>query len=232
MEDLVPVSVLALRPTPPHPRAIFPCGSVRPLIDGRDVLEEIHPEGDSSCSQGQWFGPSETWPLWADEHPRRRELSNNDCVTDCCGGVFVTIQRRGDRVVWRDWENTDDNRVPVPSEVHFDAAQYDAELARVVSDHGWEEPVDAAARLLARQIADSGWYERWNCLPTPNGINVTERGENSQVRMTFRTAEADLSTGSRWYRMPVSASEPAREQVRRFVEDIMAIDPREAAQSH
>ncbi|AZM91161.1 MULTISPECIES: hypothetical protein [Streptomyces] len=229
MEHLPSVNVLTLRADRPHPQAVFYSVGIRPFIDGWDVLEEIHPGGDASCRQGMWFGPPETWPLWAAEEPARVELSNNDCVTDCCGGVFVTIRRQGDRVVWSGWENTDDIRVPLPAEAEFDAVQYDAELARVVADHSWEEPVDAAARLLAQGITDSGWYERWNCLPLRQGINVSGRGESSCVSMYFLTGP---DSGSRGYTMQVSAHEPVQDQVRRFVEEITATDPRKTAQGH
>src|SRR4051812_24140082 len=93
MEPFAPVSVLALQTVRPHPQALKKSAGIRPLIDGRDVLKEIHPDGDSSCYQEKWFGSPETWPLWADDEPRRVELSNNDCDTGCCGGVFVTLQR-------------------------------------------------------------------------------------------------------------------------------------------
>ncbi|WP_405978611.1 hypothetical protein [Streptomyces sp. NBC_00158] len=208
---------------------MFKSVAMRPLVDGRDVLGETHPDGDSSCRQEKWFGPPETWPLWASEEPARVELSNNDCVTDCCGGVFVTIRRQGERVVWSDWKNTDDIRVPVPPEAEFDAAQYDTELARAVADHGWEEPVDTAARLLAHGIAEAGWYDRWNCRPLRHGITVSGRGESSRVSMHFLTAPDD---GYRWYTMPVSTREPVQDQVRRFIEEITATDPRETAQGH
>ncbi len=230
MEHFAPVSVLALRPVLPHPQAIMKGAGIRPLIDGRDVLEEMHPDGDSSCYQQKWLGSSETWPLGAAREPRRVELSNNDCDTDCCGGVFVTIQRRGDHVEWVGWENTDDIRAPVPPEVRFDAAQYDAELARVVADHGWEEPVDTAARLLTRRIAATDWYQRWGCRPFVHGIRVQERGEAAQVVMPFVTGQFDESGTYRWHVMSVSAQEPVEEQVRRFVEQITATDPRESAE--
>ncbi|MFE1873590.1 hypothetical protein ACFW9N_22310 [Streptomyces sp. NPDC059496] len=230
MESFAPVSVLALRPVLPHPKAVKKGAGIRPLIDGRDVLQESHPDGDSSCYQERWFGSPETWPLWAGDGPRRVELSNNDCDTGCCGGVFVTIQRFGDLVEWTDWENTNDNRVPVPPEIHFDAAQYDAELARVVADHGWEEPVDTAARLLADRIAASDWFERWNCERFTHGISVSERGDSPKVIMHFVTDGFGPGGVFRWHVMPVSMQEPIGDQVRRFVERITATDPRESAQ--
>lgn len=202
---------------------------IRPLIDGRDVLEEIHPDDDSSCYQQKWLGSSETWPLSAAPEPRRVELSNNDCDTGCCGGVFVTIQRRGNHVEWVSRENTNGSRAPVPPEVHFDAAQYDAELARVVADHSWEEPVDTAARLLAHRIAATDWYKRWDCQPFVHGIRVQERGESAGVVMPFGTGQFDEGGTYRWHVMSVTAQEPVDEQVRRFVEHITATDPRESA---
>lgn len=57
-------------------------------------------------------------------------------------------------MLWTSWENTHDNRVPVPTDLHFDAAQYDAELARASADVSWEQPVDTTARLLVRELAD------------------------------------------------------------------------------
>ncbi|WCD90913.1 hypothetical protein KPP03845_107342 [Streptomyces xanthophaeus] len=229
MEQFSPVSILALRPALPHPKAIRKGAGIRPFIDGRDVLEEIHPDGDSSCYQEKWFGAPATWPLWAADEPRRVELSNNDCDTGCCGGVFVTIQRCGDLVEWMDWENSNDNRVPAPPEIYFDTAQYDAELARLVADHSWEEPVDTAARMLAHRIADSDWYERWDCQPFPHGISVQQRDSSAEVFMPFMTNRSGGATAFRWHKMPVSALEPVEEQVRRFVEQITATDPRKSA---
>ncbi|MEU6312710.1 hypothetical protein [Streptomyces sp. NPDC047014] len=169
-----------------------------------------------------WLGSPETWPLWAGPEPRRAELSNNDCVTSCCGGVFVTVRRRGPHIEWVDWENTHDIRVPLPPEVRFDAAQYEAELARVVVDHSWEEPVDTAARLLAQRIAAADWYERWDLRPSPNGIRVQARGESAAVFVSFVTGRFGEGGTSRWCVMPVSAEEPVEEQVRCFVERISA----------
>ncbi|MFD3554471.1 hypothetical protein ACFWWA_20600 [Streptomyces goshikiensis] len=57
-----------------------------------------HQQAEGHRDQQKWLGSSQTWPLWAAREPRRVELSNNDCDTGCCGGVFVTIQRRGDHV--------------------------------------------------------------------------------------------------------------------------------------
>ncbi|WP_051877086.1 hypothetical protein [Streptomyces natalensis] len=89
-----------------------------------------------------------------------------------------------------------------------------------------------AARLLTHQIADSGWHERWNCLPFPNSIQVSDRDDSPSVSMTFRTAEPYLNSTPLWYSMSVSAHEPVEDQVRQFIEQITTTDPREAAQRH
>ncbi|MFE4634858.1 hypothetical protein ACFRJ1_15985 [Streptomyces sp. NPDC056773] len=230
MNAFATVNSLTLRPVLPHPQALKKGAGMRPLIDGRDVLQEIHPDGDSSCYQEKWFGSPETWPLWADDEPRRVELSNNDCDTGCCGGVFVTIQRAAGHVEWVNWENTNDIRVPVPSDMRFDAAQYEAELVRVVEDHRWEEPVDTAARLLADRVAASDWFARWNCEPFTHGISVSERGECPEVIMSFVTDGFGPGGVQRWHVLPVSAQEPVQDQVRRFVERIATTDPRENAE--
>ncbi|MFG3041498.1 hypothetical protein ACGFYZ_31800 [Streptomyces sp. NPDC048330] len=143
--------------------------------------------------------------------------------------MFVTIQRPGEYVEWVNWENTHDIRVPIPYEARFDSQQYDAELAGVVADHCWEEPVDTAARLLAHEIAATDWYRQWDCQPYRHSIRVQRRGESPVVAMHFVTGSFDSGTPRR-HLMPVSPQEPVAAQVRRFVEQITATDPRESAQ--
>ncbi|MBD3577895.1 hypothetical protein ICJ52_16850 [Streptomyces sp. KD18] len=201
------------------------------MIDGVDVVESIHPESDSSLFHEMLIGPPGTWPLRAGSEPRRVELSNNYCDTGCCGGVFVTIQRCGGLVVWT-WENTDDIRVRLPPDSHFDAELYDAELDRFVADHSWEEPVDTAARLLARELAVLDWYRRWNCPPPPPGLGVSVggRGEKAYITMRFRVEDSFHLTAWRHYTMAVTGNEPVEDQVRRFAERIAGSDPRTSAQ--
>ncbi|WP_254405371.1 hypothetical protein [Streptomyces sp. AC627_RSS907] len=222
------ISTLALRHALPHPLATEQWAQVRPLIDGRDVLGEIHPGGVASCSRREWFGPAEEWPLAALEEPRQVELSNNDCYTGCCGGTFVTIHRQGDRVVWSSWRNTNDIRVPVPADVHFDAAQYDAELARAVADTSWEEPVDTVARLVTQELADSNWFERWDCVMDRVEL---EREVPEGVEVYFsRRRDAGAHRSDFCFDLPVTRHEPAGEQARRIIALITAGDPRETAE--
>ncbi|MEU8760155.1 hypothetical protein [Streptomyces sp. NPDC048659] len=229
MKPFAPTSSLALLPVLPDPAAMWLGAGIRPMVDGRDVLKEIHPEGDASCHRHRWFGPPETWPLWAGEEPRVVELSNNDCDSGCCGGVFVTIRRRGDVVEWSDWQNTSDMRVPVPPRVRFDAAEYDAELARLVADDSWEEPVDTAARLLAQWVAEFGWYERWACEPFANSISIGSRGDAPAVGWGFMMGGFGPGGAYGRYTMPVSDQEDVPAQVRRFTDQIADSDPRQTA---
>ncbi|GGZ32312.1 hypothetical protein [Streptomyces poonensis] len=223
-----PISRLSLRHVIPHPLAIEQWAEVRPLIDGRDVLWEIHPEGVSSCCRREMAGPAEKRPLTATEEPREVELSNNDCFTGCCGGVFVTIRRRGDRVIWSSWRNTNDIRVPVPADVHFDAAQYDAELTRAAADHSWEKPVDTVARLLTQTFADSGWFARWDCVL---GSVTPRREEPEAVEVLFSDADDPRGCPADFvYELLVTWHEPAEEQARRFAARILADDPRRTAE--
>lgn len=231
MESLPAVSVLRLGFVVPRPDlALSQWAEMRLLIDGRDVLEEIHPGGVSSCSREKWFGRVEEWPLAASDEPRRVELTNNDCVTDCCGGIFVTIRRRADRVVWTGWENTEDIRVPVPADVHFDAARYDAELARAVADLSWEEPVDSVTRLMALELAESDCFERWGW--GVNAVHPLRRQESAQIVVRFSPLEEPYSIGSTFvHEVPVSRDVPAEEQVRRFIDRVAADDPRGTARA-
>ncbi|MFD6874371.1 MULTISPECIES: hypothetical protein [unclassified Streptomyces] len=196
---------------------------VRPLIDGRDLLAEAHPDGMSSCSSRHLLGPAEGWPFAASDEPRRVELSNNDCVTSCCGGIFATIRRQGDRVLWTSWENTHDNRIPVPTDLHFDPAQYDAELARAGADVSWEEPVDTAARLLAQELAHRTGPEHGDRIV----LAITpERTEPARVTVRLSRRGVPCEPGEDLVRdLLVTGQEPVRELVREFVLRLTAEGP-------
>lgn len=64
-----------------------------------------------------------------------------ECGTDGCGATNARIVRDGDVVRW-DWLA----ETPMDRGVTFQAAHYDAEVARLADDHGWERPQDAAVR--------------------------------------------------------------------------------------
>ncbi|MFD6981796.1 hypothetical protein ACFWAX_13975 [Streptomyces sp. NPDC059956] len=136
-----------------------------------------------------------------------------------------------DYVEWTGWENTDDTRVPVPPEFRFDAARYDAELARVVADHSWEEPVDTAARLLAHQIARSGWLERGGPPSVPQQHQGHGAGRGDHGVPVLHDPPVRRTRPDGLHVLTVSDREPVEEQVRRFVERITATDPRASVES-
>jgi hypothetical protein len=74
---------------------------------------------------------------------RRVAIARCGCGEVGCCATRVVIRRRGDAVHW-DWTSTP----PLPAGVAFDAAQYDAEVARVGADRSWETPADTTARIV------------------------------------------------------------------------------------
>ncbi|MFB7089372.1 hypothetical protein [Streptomyces sp. NPDC056296] len=237
MMDQPAISTLTLRHRIPDDWAADPWAEVRPLIDGVDVLKEIHPEGVAdSCRR--WTGPAESRPLAVTEETRRIMITEPTCTAGCCGALYVAMRREGDWVIWDDWENTSDSTA-VPPDFRFDAAQYEAELARAAADRGWEEPVDTIARLLDQALSESGWFERWGCvlssvsprraepdlpeeITSPEGVDV----EFHQVR------EPGERTDFYGYELFVERGRPVEEQVRRLAAHILAGDPRKTAEKH
>lgn len=222
-----PTSTLSLRHIVPAPDAWERWVEVRPFIDGRDVLKEAHPEGLAGW-RNTWDGPAEEWPLAATQDARRIVVSEPDCHPGCCGALYVTIRREGDRVIWSSWENTSDNRAALPAEIHFDAAQYDAELARAAADLSWEQPVDTVARLLAKTLADNGWFERWDCV-LEDVSPQREVPEGVDVHFTHARSPDERPTDF-GYEFPVTQDEPAEEQAQRFAAHILSDDPRRTAE--
>ncbi|MFE9023812.1 hypothetical protein ACFYNL_35310 [Streptomyces sp. NPDC007808] len=235
MTDAPAISTLTLRHRIPEDWAAGPWAEVRPLIDGVDVLREVHPEGTASSCR-DWTGPAESWPLAVSERPRRVMITEPTCTAGCCGALYVTMRREGDRVVWDAWENTSDTAA-VPAVVRFDAAQYDAELARAAADRSWEEPVDTVARLLERTLADSRWFERWGCVLTSVSPRRAEPGlpealtSPEGVDVEFRQTEGPGRPAVAYrYELFVTRGESAEAQVRRLADGILADDPRKTAE--
>ncbi|CAL9505699.1 hypothetical protein SUDANB176_03544 [Streptomyces sp. enrichment culture] len=224
------VSTLSLRHVLPEPLAREQWAEIRPVVDDRDLLAAIHPGGVSSCSYRGWLGAVEDCPLAATEEARQVELSNNDCDTGCCGGVFVTVRRDGPFVLWTDWENTHDIRTPSPPVLRFDAARYDAALAAAAADVSWEDPVHTAARLVARALGDGEWFARWGCrlvMVRPYRRTFPADIESPSVRVLFTPADSRHTYYGLGF--TVTGEEPAEDQAQRFAARILASDPRESA---
>ncbi|CAH9416961.1 hypothetical protein SGL43_03998 [Streptomyces globisporus] len=101
---------------------------LRFLVNGEDVVAGAVGEGGRGLFA---VGPAgaELGPLRGNGEALRVELGEPECSGVCCGFLSVVVQRFRGIVQWSDWQ------VPyaefAPPEFHFDADQYDAELARV-----------------------------------------------------------------------------------------------------
>jgi len=231
------ISTLTLQHRIPDDWDADPWAEVRPLVDGVDVLKEVHPEGFAhSCRY--WRGPAESWPLAVTEEPRRVMITEPTCTAGCCGALYVTVRREGDEVIWESWENTSDVTA-VPPDFRFDRAQYEAELARAAADHSWEEPVDTVARLLEQTLAESGWFEHWGCVLTGVAPRREEPGLPEEITsppgvdVHFHHVRG---TGERadvyQYELLVTTDHSVEEQVGLLADRILADDPRKTADLH
>jgi hypothetical protein len=146
------------------------------------------------------------------------------------------MRREGDRVMRDAWENTS-NSTALPADFRFDAAQYEAELARAAADRSWEEPVDTVARLLEQTLGDSGWFEQWGCVLTgvrprreepdvPEELTGPE-GVDVEFHQVLAPGERACSYG---YELFVTRDQPVEEQVRQLAARILADDPRKTAE--
>lgn len=134
----------------------------RIFIDGRPIVLEAFDKGPSEQPE-YLLGPDHQ--LRAGDEPHEVRLAVADCTEGCCGALYVTVERRGDEVVWRDWRNPDRPGVDLP-DFRFAAGEYDAEVARAENDHSWEWPDRTVARLLrARLRAEPDLLGRWDCDP-------------------------------------------------------------------
>ncbi|WP_329112540.1 hypothetical protein [Streptomyces sp. NBC_01353] len=122
------------------------------LVDGRPVVPEAFGLGPGNAPEELLDGGR----LRATAEPREVQLAEAYCTEGCCGALYVTVQRDGDHVVWRDWRRTQSGRRGQPElpAYRFDAPAYDAEIARAENDHSWAWPARITARLLAAGLRD------------------------------------------------------------------------------
>lgn len=128
---------LEIRVLPPGPRF---AAQLRFWVNGEDVVEEGVGEGGRGPYAADALSADRPSPLRATGEPRRLELGEPDC-TGCCGFLAVVVQRFGEIVQWSDWEVPWAAHTPAlypPPKLHFDASQYDAEVARAEADRWWQ----------------------------------------------------------------------------------------------
>ncbi|MDX3071018.1 hypothetical protein [Streptomyces sp. MI02-7b] len=134
----------------------------RILIDGRPIVPAVFTHGPVN-------GPDlllEDGHLRAGPEPREVQLAEARCTEGCCGALYVTIRRDGDQVVWENWRRSMSGSRETPPEVlphRFDAAAYDAEIARAETDRSWSWRARAVARLIkAGLIETPDLLSRWD----------------------------------------------------------------------
>ncbi|GAB7108134.1 hypothetical protein JCM4814A_64480 [Streptomyces phaeofaciens JCM 4814] len=120
----------------------------RVLVDGRPLVPAVFPHGPAHRPEFLL----ENGSLRAGPEPHDVQLAEAACTEGCCGALTVTIRRDGDQVVWENWR-----RPPLPGwgrstpslpAERFDAAAYDAEVARAEADRSWSWPALELARLI------------------------------------------------------------------------------------
>ncbi|WTZ65422.1 hypothetical protein OG209_18790 [Streptomyces sp. NBC_01383] len=128
---------LGIRVLPPGPRF---AAQVRFWVNGEDVLEEAVGEGGRGPYAADALPAGHPSPLRATREARRLELGEPGCTGGCCGFLAVVVQRLGEIVQWSDWEMPREGHSAMPHplpELHFDASQYDAEVARAEASRDW-----------------------------------------------------------------------------------------------
>ncbi|MFJ8660753.1 hypothetical protein [Streptomyces sp. NPDC093795] len=123
----------------------------RILIDGRPLVPEAFGAGPGDSPEQLL----DSGALRAAPEPREVRLAEAYCTEGCCGALYVTVRREGEHVVWSEWRRPHGaaGRPDLPT-YRFDAAAYDAEVARAEQDHGWTWPARRTARLIAAGLRD------------------------------------------------------------------------------
>jgi hypothetical protein len=180
----VPEGRFAVRVVVPDPQpSRFPVVETRIVIDGTPIVAAAFDKGPAEdpallIERGQ---------LRATGEPREVRLAEAYCTEGCCGGLYVTIVRAGDEVVWKDWRKS--KKGDPPGEFRFDASEYDREIARVEQDRGWEWPAKTVARLVAEEFAaDPSLLGRWDCRP---GWCTSWLQDHEIARITFQHPAED-----------------------------------------
>ncbi|SCL14579.1 hypothetical protein GA0070616_0481 [Micromonospora nigra] len=180
----------------------------RILVDDRPVVAEVFTAGPAEPPE-HLLGPDHR--LHADVEPHEVRLAEADCTEGCCGALYVTIQRCGDQVVWRDWRNPDAAGLTLRP-FTFDAAQYDTEIARAESDHSWEWHERTVARLVGQRLReDPELLGRWDCCP---GWVEARPNDSGRVHVSYFHPRPPSAGEQPWLQfvavLDVAAGDPAK----------------------
>ncbi|MGW2044440.1 hypothetical protein ACWCPF_04540 [Streptomyces sp. NPDC001858] len=163
----------------------------RILVDGRPLVPDVFASGPVHSPERLL----DDGLLRAGPEPRRVQLAEAWCTEGCCGALYVTIRRDGAQVVWEEWErpNSTGSRGRPARELptlRFDAAAYDAEIARAEADDSWSWRARRTARLIkaglvARPELLGRWDARRGWISTGHG---TGHEDPDTIEVTFSYA--------------------------------------------
>ncbi|SBT40311.1 hypothetical protein [Micromonospora auratinigra] len=194
---------------------------LRPLVNGEPVVARAFDRGCLAAPERLLDR------LRAGAEPREVRLAEAACTEGCCGALWTTLDRAGDRVRWHGWRGTEAAGT-LPT-FHFDAGAYDAELDRVAGDHGWEWPARTLARLLRqRLVAESDLLGRWDCRP---GWIQAPTCERDRVQLTFTHPDREFRLDQPWlqFRIDLRPDGDPAAQVESIVAELRRVDPKQRA---
>ncbi|MEU8998729.1 hypothetical protein AB0C95_28535 [Streptomyces caniferus] len=207
----------------------------RLLLDGRPLVPEAFGLGSANSPEELLH----TGRLRATAEPREVQLAEAYCTEGCCGALYVTICREGEHVVWRDWRRpaVPPSRRPLPElpVYRFDAAAYDAEIARAENDHSWAWPARNTARLIAAGLRERpDLLTRWDARRGWIGTDFTD----PEVTVLSFTYWPGLAAGQRdedgpWlqflWRLPDDGT-PPEDQAAAALHRLATADPKTYAE--
>lgn len=165
-----------------------------PVGGAFQVLVQVNEVELTSAGAGLGMDPADILEpvnrLVAVAEPAVVPIARCTCGVYGCGGTDVTIVRDGDRVHW-DWSG----EAPMARGVSFDAAAYDAEVARVAADHSWETPERTAGRLI-RAGVDHARLARYGLTMSWVGPS---RNDHDALRVALRVGDDyQVFVDTRW----------------------------------
>ncbi|MFD7735753.1 hypothetical protein ACFV6F_35875 [Kitasatospora phosalacinea] len=111
---------------------------VRVWVDGEDLVAGTTGPGGVGGYAPFLLPATGEGPLRAGTEARRVDLGEPECTGGCRGHLTASVRRHDGLVVRADRETPGDE--PRPPDLHFDAARYDAELARATADRRRDVP--------------------------------------------------------------------------------------------
>ncbi|MEW2427289.1 hypothetical protein AB0877_04665 [Micromonospora sp. NPDC047644] len=218
---------LSLRIVVPDPTEVGSSVQVRPIVDGRDILDEVFSEGPGAQPE-ELLTPQ--GPLSADVEPHEARLATAICAESCCGAIYVTVYRDGDQVVWGSWRNPDDASVDLP-EFRFDADEYRHQLDQARLNTTWEWPARTVARLLEEKLRDAPeLLAHWSC--ELHAVAAWPWRRDEVVVLLFHPGRPTTYPDRPWQQLqlvfPVLQDDLA-DQVDRLFAQLTVVDPRPKA---